>query len=144
MDIDDDIDNINEEYPTFNGLNRQAVIWGVPLMPFMVCVFVLMMLFMVTMTFLGGKSLFILLLIIPIFLALKSISANDDQAFKIYGIEIKWFLRRRHAALFNGTTTIVSTKFGRQTSDFQRFFQQNFQNSASTVRISTKNQPTRY
>lgn len=132
------------EYPTFNGLNRQAMIWGVPLIPFMACVFVLMMLFMTTMTFLGGKSLFILLLIIPIFIALKSISASDDQAFKIYQFEIKWFLYRRHAELFNGTTTIVSTKYGRQLNDFQRFFQQSVQEPTRSIRISTQNQPSRY
>lgn len=137
-------DDMDMAYPTFNGLNRQAMIWGVPLMPFMACVFVLMMLFMVTMTVLGGKSLFILLLVIPIFLALRSISANDDQAFKIYKFEIKWFLYRRHAELFNGTTTIVSTKYGRQISDFQRFFQQSVQKPASAVRVSTQNQQSRY
>lgn len=138
------MNDIETEYPTFNGLNRQAMIWGVPLIPFMVCVFVLMMLFMMAMTFLGGKSLLILLLVIPIFLALRSISANDDQAFKIYGIEIKWYLRRQHAELFNGTTTIVSTKYGRQTSDYQRFFQQNFQETTRPIGISTENLPTRY
>lgn len=138
------MNDIETEYPTFNGLNRQAMIWGVPLIPFMVCFFVLMMLFMMAMTFLGGKSLFILLLVIPIFLALRSISANDDQAFKIYSIEIKWYLRRQHAELFNGTTTIVSTKYGRQTSDYQRFFQQNFQETSRPIGISTENLPTRY
>lgn len=138
------MNDMETEYPTFNGLNRQAMIWGVPLIPFVVCVFVLMMLFMVAMTFLGGKSLFIVLLVIPIFLALKSISANDDQAFKIYGLEIKWYLRRQHAELFNGTTTIVSTKYGRQTSDYQRFFQQNFQKTTRPIGISTENLPTRY
>lgn len=139
-----DTDDMDVEYPTFNGLNRQAMIWGIPLMPFMACVFVLMMLFMLTMTFLGGKSLFILLLLIPIFLALRSISANDDQAFKIYKIEIKWFLYRRHAELFNGTTTIVSTKYGRQISDFQRFLQQGIQEPARPIRVSAKNQSSRY
>ncbi len=138
------MNDIETEYPTFNGLNRQAMIWGVPLIPFMACVFVLMMLFMMTMTFLGGKSLFILLLVIPIFLALRSISANDDQAFKIYGLEIKWFLRRQHAELFNGAMTILSTKYGRQPSDYQRFFQQNFQKTARPIGISTQNLPTRY
>lgn len=138
------MNDMETEYPTFNGLNRQAMIWGVPLIPFVVCVFVLMMLFMVAMTFLGGKSLFILLLVIPIFLALKSISANDDQAFKIYGLEIKWYFRRQHAELFNGTTTIVSTKYGRQTSDYQRFFQQNFQKATRPIGISTENLPTPY
>lgn len=138
------MNEIETEYPTFNGLNRQAMIWGVPLIPFMVCFFVLMMFFMMTMAFLGGKSLFILLLVIPIFLALKNISANDDQAFKIYGIEIKWYLRKQHAELFNGTTTIVSTKYGRQISDYQRFFQQSFQETTRSVGISTENLPTRY
>ena len=68
------MNDIETEYPTFNGLNRQAMIFGVPLIPFMACFFVLMMLFMVAMTFLGGKSLFILLLVIPIFLG-----ANDNS-----------------------------------------------------------------
>lgn len=138
------MNDINTEYPTFNGLNRQAMIWGVPLIPFMVCFFVLMMLFMLSMTFMGGKALFILLMVIPVFLALRNISANDDQAFKIYGLEIKWFLRRQHTELFNGATTIVSTKYGRQPSDFQRFFQQSIQKNSRPIGISAESLPTRY
>lgn len=138
-------ENINTEYPTFNGLNRQAMIWGVPLMPLAVCGFVLMMLTMIAMPFLAnGKALLLLGLLIPIFFGLKSISANDDQAIKIYQEEIKWFLRRKNASFFGGTLTIVSTKYGRQQSDFQRFLAQYSEQATSPCRISAADLPTRY
>lgn len=136
-------EDITTEYPTYNGMNRAAMVWGVPIMPIALCGFVLMMLSMVGASVLGGRAFLLLGLILPIFFGLKSISANDDQAVKIYTEELKWTMRRKNAKLFNGTLTILPTKFGRQQSDYQRFIEQNLQKPTSSQRFSTENLPTR-
>lgn len=137
-------ETIDTEQPTYNGMNRSAMVLGVPLMPLAVCGFVLMMFSLAATAFLGGKALLLLLMGLPVFFGLRTISANDDQAFKIYGLEAKWFLRRRNAALFNGTTTILATKYGRQQSDYQRFLEQGAQGAAGTIRLHAADLPTRY
>ena len=137
-------EHINMEQPTYNGLNRSAMVLGVPLMPLAVCGFALIMTRLLAASFLGGKALLLLAMGIPVFLGLRTISANDDQAFKIYALEAKWFIRRKNAALFGGTSTILATKYGRQQSDYQRFLEQGAQGTAGTIGLYAENLPTRY
>ena len=137
-------EDIHTEQATFNGLSRQAMLWGIPLPAVVACIFVGMMTAMLSMPFLQGKALFFLLLPFPILAFLRTICVNDDQALRIYFYETKYFLRRRNAKMFNGTNTILATKFGRQQSDYQRFFEQRSKSATGTVGFSTENLPTRY
>lgn len=137
-------ENIHTEYPTYNGMNRAAMVWGVPLIPIAITGFVLMMTSLIGTALLGSRAFFILSLILPIFFSLKTICANDDQAVKIYIEELKWSLRRKNNKLFNNTLTILPIKHGRQQSDYQRFIEQNSQKPTSNQRFSTQNLPTRY
>ena len=134
---------IERECPTFNALDREAMVWGIPLIALAISGFITVMAFMATLPFLKGKALLLLLLPIPFLLFLKTISANDNQAFKIILLEMKWFFRKKNIKLFNGTTTILSTKFGRDLNDYQRFFEQHTKKTASSIRFSTENLPTR-
>ncbi len=137
-------ENINTEYSTYNALGRQAMIFGVPVVGLAVSGFVLVMATMLAMPFLNGRALLILALLIPIFIGLRTVCETDDQALRIYAYEIKWFFRKRNAKMFNNTTTIIPTKYGRQNSDFQRFFQQDVQSAARAFRLTAANLPTRY
>ncbi|MDO4997320.1 MAG: VirB3 family type IV secretion system protein [Neisseria sp.] len=137
-------EDINTDQATFNGLNRKAMVFGIPLPALAVCGFIGVMATMIAMPFLEGRALFFLLLPTPFIAFLRTICANDDQALQIYLYELKYFLRRRNTKLFNGTNTILATKFGRQQSDYQRFFEQRSENSTSSIRFSTENLPTRY
>lgn len=137
-------EDIHTEQATFNGLSRQAMLWGIPLPAVVACIFVGMMTAMFSMPFLQGKALFFLLLPFPILAFFRTICVNDDQALRIYFYETKYFLRRRNAKMFNGTNTILATKFGRQQSDYQRFFEQRSKSATGTVGFSTENLPTRY
>ena len=51
--------DIDTEYPTFNALNRKAMLFGVPLMELVTCSFVLVLLTAITLPFLHGRALFI-------------------------------------------------------------------------------------
>ncbi|WP_434779324.1 VirB3 family type IV secretion system protein [Neisseria sp. Ec49-e6-T10] len=135
---------INRECPTFNALSREAMVWGIPLIALAISGFVTVMAVMAALPFLQGKAMLFLLLPIPFLLFLKTISANDDQAFKIILLEVKWFFRKKNIALFNGTLTIISTKFGRNLNDYERFFEQCSKKTACSIRFSAENLPTRH
>ena len=137
-------EDIHTEHHTFNALSRQAMVLGIPLPAVAACGFAGMMAALVLMPFLQGRALFFLLLPLPFLAFLHTICANDDQALKIYLYELKYFLRRRNAKLFNGTNTILATKFGRQHSDYQRLFAQRAEKPARAVGFSAENLPTRY
>lgn len=137
-------ENINTEYATYNALGRQAMIFGVPVVGLAVSGFVLVMATMLAMPFLQGRALLILALLIPIFIGLRTVCETDDQALRIYAYEIKWFFRKKNTKMFNNTTTVIPTKYGRQNSDFQRFFQQDVQSATRAFRFTAANLPTRY
>ena len=137
-------ENINTEYATYNALGRQAMIFGVPVVGLAVSGFVLVMATMLAMPFLQGRALLILALLIPIFIGLRTVCETDDQALRIYAYEIKWFFRKKNTKMFNNTTTVIPTKYGRQNSVFQRFFQQDVQSATRAFRFTAANLPTRY
>lgn len=137
-------ENIYTEQHTFNGLNRRAMMVGIPLGAVATSIFIAMGVTLPMMYFLGWRALLFLLLPVPFLAFLRTICANDDQALNIYRLETKYFLRRRNAKLFNGTNTILATKFGRQQSDYQRFFEQRSESAAGWSGFSTENLPTRY
>lgn len=129
--------------PSFNALGRVAMVWGVPLIPLSVVTLISMLLFTAGMVFIGGKAMYFLLLPLPFIAFFKSVSAKDDQALRIIGLEVLWFLRRRNVRIFNGTTTVLSTKFGRDIHAYQRFFAQNPATAAGNGRFSAATCPTR-
>lgn len=136
-------ETIDTEQLTFNGLARQAMVIGIPITALAICGFVGVIAVMIAMPFLQGKAFLFILLPTPIIAFMHTACKNDDQALRIILYECKWFLRRRNAKLFNNTTTILSTKFGRQIDDYQRFFEQYTAKSAIRSRLSTKDMPTR-
>lgn len=135
---------IEKECPTFNALDREAMVFGIPLIALAISGLVTVMAIMATLPFLQGKALLLILLPIPFLFFLRTISANDDQAFKIISLEMKWLFRKRNIKLFNGTLTIISTKFGRNLNDYERFFEQCSKKTACAIRLSTENLPTRH
>jgi len=137
-------ETIDTDQLTFNGLARQAMVIGVPITALAVCGFVGVMAVMIAMPFLHGKALLFILLPAPIIAFIHTACKNDDQALRIILYECKWFLRRRNSKLFNNTTTILSTKYGRQIDDYQRFFDQCIKKSTSRRRFSTEDLPTRH
>ncbi|AVL70627.1 type IV secretion system protein VirB3 [Oligella urethralis] len=115
--------NTNEEYPIFGGISREIMIWGVPIMPLAFVAVGSAIIAMIAMILIGGKGLLFMLTPIPIFFGMKTFTANDNQALQIVGLELLIFFKRRNARIFNGTTTIIGTKLGRDKNDYIRFFQ---------------------
>lgn len=110
------------EYPSYNGLARNAMIFGVPLLPaiFTFIFFVLATLFL-TMV-MGPGGLLLALPAIPIFLFMRTICETDDQALRIIGLELYWFMHRFRSHIPK-TLTMTPIKYGRVTDVYKRHFQ---------------------
>ncbi|WP_051940664.1 VirB3 family type IV secretion system protein [Stenoxybacter acetivorans] len=117
--------NINTEYSAYNALAREAMFFGIPIVAFGMCIGAATLLALIAMQFVGLSGLLLFGLCLPVLLFLKTICASDTQAMRKIAAEVKWFFRRKNAQLFNSTTTILSTKYGRQFDDYQRFFEKN-------------------
>ena len=140
-------EDIHTEYPTYNGMNRPAMLAGAPLMPLIISFFILMFIGMIAQQFIGSSALLIVGLILPIYFGLKTISENDDQAIKIYALEAKWLLRRILSGAGLRTFTLHAGKYGRHREDYenyQRLLEQNTQSNGKLRRLHAKNLPTRY
>lgn len=113
---------LSNEFPTYGGLARQAMVAGLPLMPTAMVMGASTIIAMILMIIIGGKGLLVLLLVVPILLAFKSLSANDDQALAMIGLELQLLFKKRNGACFNNNFSILGAKLGRTRHDYQRFF----------------------
>lgn len=137
-------EDINTEHLTFKGLSREVMVLGVPLTALALCLLLTVMVTFLLMPFLQGKAFFILMFPLPVIAFMRSVCKNDDQALRIVFYECKWATRRRNTKLFNKTTTILATKFGRQKYDYQRFLEQYSQEATSCCGFSSANIPARH
>ena len=122
--MSNDLIDVTDELPSYNGLERAATVMGMPLVPIMGTLGGLMFITMMALPFLQAKAFLILLLAIPIIAFIRQQTMQDDQALRIRALEVQWVLRRRNFGMFGKTNTILSNKYGRQQYDYKRFFEQ--------------------
>ena len=139
-------ENIHTEFPTYNGMNRPAMFFGVPMMPMVLCILGSVFAAMIGQLLFGKAALLLVGLNIPIYFGLKTISENDDQAIKVYAAEAKWLLRRIGAGAGLSTFTLHAGRYGRHRDDYkdyQRLLEQNPQQNGIGSRFSPEDLPTR-
>lgn len=122
--MSNDLIDVTDEMPSYNGLERAATVMGMPLVPIMGTLGGLMFITMMALPFLQAKAFLILLLAIPIIAFIRQQTMQDDQALRIRALEVQWVLRRRNFGMFGKTNTILGNKYGRQQYDYKRFFEQ--------------------
>ena len=120
-----DLLEVTDELPSYNGLDRAATVFGMPLVPVMATLVGLMFITMMVLPFLQAKAFLIMLLAVPLIAFIRQQTMQDDQALRIRALEVKWVLRRRNFRMFGKTNTILGNKYGRQHEDYKRFFEQN-------------------
>ena len=139
-------ENIHTEFPTYNGMNRPAMFFGVPMMPMVLCILGSVFAAMIGQLLFGKAALLLVGLNIPIYFGLKTISENDDQAIKVYAAEAKWLLRRIGAGAGLSTFTLHAGRYGRYRDDYkdyQRLLEHDPQQNGIGSRFSPENLPTR-
>ena len=84
-----------KEYPSLNGLQRSAMIFGMPIMGFLLITTVIGVVLGLSMMFGGVKGLFVIPIAVPFIFYLRKLSANDDQGFRINMLELLMLFKKR-------------------------------------------------
>jgi len=75
------MDDFDPRDPLFKGCTRPAMMCGVPLVPLAVVSAVVILISVWT-------TIFLSLLLVPIILVMRAISATDDQQFRLLGLKL--------------------------------------------------------
>jgi type IV secretion system protein VirB3 len=110
------------KYPSYNGLSRVAMFWGVPLMAIVVIATACLLIGAIAAAFLGVGGILFAAIGFPFLLYLKQICETDDQALRITLLEIQCRLSRRNGKQFGNTYTLSPIQFGRREHVYQRYF----------------------
>lgn len=86
-----------EAFPLFKGATRTATVWGVPTIPLL---FAFIFVASIAMLF----SLWLWILMVPIWAVMAAVTKYDDKAFRIWGLFIQTKLRNRNKAFWKGST----------------------------------------
>lgn len=113
------------KFSSYNGLDRVALIAGIPLIPFILLGTFSVFISFIAQYFLGIIGFAFLLLFLPIFLFLRQITETDDRALRIFGLEFQSIFKRRLYKEFGNTLTFLPSKYLRN----EKCIKQNFENS---------------
>lgn len=134
---------INKEYPNYGGLDREALFFNVPIVVAMLLLVAGCVPTLILFQFhLGIYSLLPAVMALAVLAHLSHLCSEDDQAMRINKIEMGLFFRRKNTRIFGGTTTILSTRYGRHKNDYRRLFKQYFEETTSQFGFSPKDLPT--
>lgn len=114
------------EYMSFNGLSRNAMVYGVPYMAALTIGSTSALLTMVALIAFGPPGLLVFLLAVPMFIFIRFICETDDRAIDIFLLEAKWSLIKMSSGLskyFGGTLTFSPITYGRKRADVKRYFE---------------------
>ena len=109
-------------YPSFGGLNRIAMIAGVPMFPALIVGCSSLMASMIGGFVLGPGGLLIGSAGVPIFLFLRHVCETDDQALRLFWLELRCWLDRRLVSIFGKTHTLAPMRYGRSLDVYTRSF----------------------
>ncbi|TAM00358.1 MAG: type IV secretion system protein VirB3 [Paraburkholderia sp.] len=109
-------------YPSFGGMNRIAMIGGVPLFPALIVACSSLMSSMFGGFVLGPGGLLIGTAGVPVFLFLRHVCETDDQALRLFWLEFLCWLERRIVSVFGKTHTLAPIRYGRSLEVYTRSF----------------------
>ena len=127
--------DINTEYLTYAGINRSALILGMPMIPMVLIIIFFATAAMFAMPVLENRAWAIVLLALPCLWFLREVTAKDDQALRILGLELYWFFQQRNMKLHNNTFAIYATRYGRQHHEYIRIIAADADKAARTAEL---------
>lgn len=108
------------EFSSYSALDREAMIGGVPLLPFIGTVGIGVMLTMIAQTKFGIVGFAFIFFTIPIIFFLRVLVANDDKAMRLLGIELFFKFKRKGFKEFNETLTFLPTRYLRNEGSIEQ------------------------
>lgn len=112
------------EFPSYNGLDRPAMFFGVPFIPALIAFLVLLLIAVVAQKFFGIMGFAFLALGVPVFLFLRYISETDDRAMNILMLEMFYRTKRKFYQEFGNTLTYLPMKYLRNGKYIQQVLKQ--------------------
>jgi len=122
-----DNEDAPQQYASYNGMSRVAMVAGIPFMPALMVFTIFVMGGIGLQMKFGLIGLLAATPAIPILIFFRIISENDDRAINILLLQAKWVLIKTffsNPAFFGGTFTILPTKYGRRLSETKRSFKE--------------------
>ncbi|HGJ5856013.1 VirB3 family type IV secretion system protein [Arsenophonus nasoniae] len=83
--------SLDDEYLTYNGFNRAILFWGVPLIPFIICLSLIMVTFITGVLLMGFYGVIVPIIILAFLLLLKQRCSKDPNAVKVDSLKFKGF-----------------------------------------------------
>ncbi len=114
--------NERKKYSSLNGLGRVAMLAGVPLIPAIIVLAIFLCISFVLQIFVGIIAFLSVIFLIPIFVFMRQLTATDDGALRIFGLEILCILKRKNYNLFGKTLTFLSSEYGANVKSIKSHF----------------------
>lgn len=127
--------NEKREFSSYSALDREAMMGGVPLLPFIATIAFGVMATLAAQIKFGIVGFAFILFVIPIILFLRLLVANDDKAIRILAIETFFKSKRKGFANFNNTLTFLPTRFLRNESSIEQIVGISFDNTKRNTKV---------
>lgn len=128
-------DNEKREFSSYSALDREAMIGGVPLLPFIATIAFGVMATLAAQIKFGIVGFAFILFIVPIVLFLRLLVMNDDKAIRILAIETLFKSKRRGFSNFNDTLTFMPSRFLRNESSIEQIVGISFDNPKRDTKV---------
>lgn len=126
---------INTEYLTYDGMNRAGMVFGMPMIPAVLIIVFFVMVALPAQQYSGPKAWALMLLALPCLWFLREVTAKDDQALRILGLELYWFFQQQNMKLHNNTFAIYATRYGRQHHEYIRIITEDTDKAARAAEL---------
>lgn len=113
-----------KKYSSYNALDRVPIFMGIPIVLLLLLLVLGIILFAIGMSLFGIIGFLFPILLLPVYLYLKQITAKDDQAIRIVLIEMYFRGKRKSYKEFGNTLTFLSSKYLRNDKTIKQAFEE--------------------
>lgn len=110
------------EFSSYNGLDRVAMIGGIPLLVFIGLIGLSVMVSLFAQFFFGIIGYLFMFFAVPVFLFIRLLVANDDKAIRLLFIEMLYKAKKTNFEGFKDTLTFTPTRYLENESSIEPFF----------------------
>ena len=123
------------EFSSYNGLDRVAMIGGVPLLVFIGLMGLSVLVSLIAQVFYGIVGFLFVLFVIPVFLFIRMLVANDDKAIRLLFIEMLFKAKKTNFKGFKNTLTFTPTRYLENESSIESIFVDEIDNSKRNTKV---------
>lgn len=123
------------EFSSYNGLDRIAMVGGVPLLVFIGLIGLSVMVSLVAQIFFGIVGYLFMFFAIPVFLFIRLLVSNDDKAIRLLFLEMYYKARKTNVEGFKNTLTFTPNRYLENESSIESVFVDKLDSSKRNTKI---------